>query len=39
MHYKEDYIAAVEFDAEAGIFHGEVVNTRNVITFQGKRAW
>ena len=35
MHHK-DYIATVEFDAEAEIFHGEVVNTRDVITFQGK---
>jgi predicted HicB family RNase H-like nuclease len=26
----------VEFDAEAGIFHGEVINTRDVITFQGE---
>ncbi|MEX0815651.1 MAG: type II toxin-antitoxin system HicB family antitoxin [Dongiaceae bacterium] len=24
------------FDAEAGLFHGEVVNTRDVITFQGR---
>jgi predicted HicB family RNase H-like nuclease len=30
------YIGAVEFDAEAKIFHGEVINTRDVITFQGK---
>ena len=29
------YIAHVEFDDEAGVFHGEVVNTRDVITFQG----
>ncbi len=34
MNYK-GYIAAVEFDNEAGIFHGEVINTRDVITFQG----
>ncbi|MEX2559015.1 MAG: type II toxin-antitoxin system HicB family antitoxin, partial [Pirellulales bacterium] len=26
----------VEFDDEAGIFHGEVINTRDVITFQGE---
>jgi len=26
----------VEFDEEAGIFHGEVVDLRDVITFQGK---
>ena len=35
MDYK-GYIGVVEFDDEAGIFHGEVVNTRDVITFQGK---
>lgn len=34
MRYR-DYVAHVEFDDEAGIFHGEVVNTRDVITFQG----
>ena len=30
------YIGHVEFDDEADIFHGEVLNTRDVITFQGK---
>lgn len=35
MHYKE-YVAAVEYDDEAGLFHGEVINTRDVITFQGR---
>lgn len=34
MEYK-GYMGKVEFDDEAGIFHGEVVNTRDVITFQG----
>jgi predicted HicB family RNase H-like nuclease len=34
MEYK-GYIGRVEFDDEAGIFHGEVINTRDVITFQG----
>jgi predicted HicB family RNase H-like nuclease len=34
MEYK-GYLGRVEFDDEAGIFHGEVVNTRDVITFQG----
>ncbi|MCE2483669.1 MAG: type II toxin-antitoxin system HicB family antitoxin [Alphaproteobacteria bacterium] len=29
------YRAAVTFDADAGIFHGEVVGTRDVITFAG----
>jgi predicted HicB family RNase H-like nuclease len=35
MEYK-GYIGKVEFDDVAGIFHGEVVNTRDVITFQGQ---
>lgn len=34
MHYK-GYNGKVEFDDEAGLFHGEVVDTRDVITFQG----
>jgi len=34
MEYK-GYIATVEFDDDAGILHGEVVNTRDVITFEG----
>jgi len=29
------YIGCVEFDDEAGVFSGEVINTRDVITFQG----
>lgn len=29
------YTGKVEYDDEAGIFHGEVVNLRDVITFQG----
>jgi predicted HicB family RNase H-like nuclease len=35
MEYK-GYVGKVEFDDEAGIFHGEVINTRDVITFQGR---
>ncbi len=35
MHYK-GYIGHLVFDDEAEIFHGEVINTRDVITFQGK---
>ncbi len=35
MKYKE-YLARVEFDGEADIFHGEIINLRDVITFQGK---
>jgi len=34
MKYK-GYIGHVTYDDEADIFHGEVVNTRDVITFQG----
>ena len=30
------YIGSVVFDNEAGILHGTVVNTRDVITFQGE---
>ena len=30
------YIGKVEFDEEASVFHGEVINTRDVITFQGQ---
>jgi predicted HicB family RNase H-like nuclease len=34
MTYK-GYQAKVELDEQAGVFHGEVINTRDVITFQG----
>jgi predicted HicB family RNase H-like nuclease len=34
MEYK-GYVGQVEYDDEAGVFHGEIVNTRDVITFQG----
>ena len=34
LEYK-GYSGHVEFDAEAGLFHGEVLDTRDVITFQG----
>lgn len=30
------YIAVVEFDEEAELFHGEVINLRDVVTFQGR---
>lgn len=30
------YQAAIEFDGEAELFHGEVTGLRDVITFQGK---
>ncbi len=35
MKEYKGYIGRVEFDDEADIFHGEVINTRDVITFQG----
>ena len=35
MTYK-GYTGAVQFDAEAAIFHGEVTGLRDVVTFQGK---
>ncbi|WP_246700255.1 hypothetical protein [Rhodopseudomonas sp. WA056] len=35
MTYK-GYTATAEYDTDAGIFHGDVAGTRDVITFQGK---
>ena len=35
MQYK-GYLARVEFDDGFDVFHGEVLNTRDVITFQGQ---
>ncbi len=35
LSYK-GYSGHVEFDDEAGLFHGEVLDLRDVITFQGK---
>lgn len=32
----DGYVAAIEYDEDAGLFHGEVVNTRDVLTFQGR---
>lgn len=34
MEYK-GYLGNVEYDSSAKIFHGDVINTRDVITFQG----
>ena len=34
MEYK-GYAGKVHFDDDAGIFHGEVINLRDVVTFQG----
>ena len=35
MEYK-GYLANVRFDEQANLFHGEVMNIRDVVTFQGK---
>jgi predicted HicB family RNase H-like nuclease len=35
LRYK-DYLATIELDPDAGLFHGEVINTRAVLTFQGR---
>jgi len=35
MEYK-GYIGKVEIDDEAGILHGEVINIRDVVTFEGQ---
>lgn len=35
MLVHKGYMGHVEFDDEMEIFHGEVINTRDVITFQG----
>ncbi len=35
MHHK-GYEALVEYDEEAELFHGEVLDLRDVITFQGR---
>jgi len=34
MEYK-GYLGTVEYDAQAKIFHGDIINTKDVITFQG----
>ena len=34
MEYK-GYFGTVEYDTKAKIFHGDIINTRDVITFQG----
>jgi predicted HicB family RNase H-like nuclease len=33
---RDGYVARIDLDEEAGLFHGEVVNTRDVLTFQGR---
>lgn len=37
MHH-QGYEAVIEFDEDANLFHGEVMNLRDVITFQGSSA-
>jgi predicted HicB family RNase H-like nuclease len=37
MEYK-GYLARVTFDDVASVFHGEVANIRDVVTFRGKSA-
>ncbi|UHS55952.1 type II toxin-antitoxin system HicB family antitoxin [Agrobacterium vaccinii] len=37
MHYK-GYEAIIEFDEDADIFHGEVIDLKDIITFQGTSA-
>lgn len=32
----DGYVAVLSLDDEAGVFHGEVVNLRDVLTFQGR---
>lgn len=32
----DGYLATIELDEDAGLFHGEVINTRDVLTFQGR---
>jgi predicted HicB family RNase H-like nuclease len=35
MTYK-GYLARIAFDAQANLFHGGVINIRDVVTFQGQ---
>ena len=35
MEYK-GYTGKVEYDEEAEVFHGEVINLRDVVTYEGK---
>ena len=36
MFTYKGYIGKIDYDDEAGTFHGEVINTRDVITFHGR---
>ena len=35
LNYKR-YTGHIEFDDETGLFHGEVIDTKDVVTFQGR---
>ena len=35
MKYK-GYAGQVEYDDKARLFHGEVINVRNIVAFQGR---
>ena len=35
MEYK-GYVGAVDYDEDAELFHGEVLNLRDVVTFEGR---
>ena len=35
LNYK-GYTGHIEFDDEAGLFHGEVLDSKDVVTFQGR---
>ena len=35
FNYK-GYVGRIDYDDKVGTFHGEVINTRDVITFQGQ---
>lgn len=32
------YTGRVDFDPEAGVFHGQVLDLRDVVTFEGRNA-
>ena len=32
----DGYVATIELDEDVGLFHGEVINTRDVLAFQGR---
>jgi len=32
----DGYVASIELDEDVGLFHGEVINTRDVLTFEGR---